>query len=973
MLSDRAVALARHAGDRAIRLRAEALALFASNRLGRGVAASGRALAAVRDAVAAGDAEVEAELRVELAWCASSAGSGEVAVRVLNPVLEQDRIAPEVRAHALLALAASLPAHGQDGDRSEALDEAEWLYEACGLSRDTARLLNARVRAARAAHRRRLGEFDEAIAVADAGLALLGQLGDPAADSGEMRARLVLERVLSLLELGRRPEAVQATESVLAQPVRAAAAGPVGWLGLAMATRVHLPDGNHGAAVRTLNDTAAISERHKLDGLLAETLNTLSHVHERGAEFPEALRALRGAYSADRRWRATVHTARVRLLAEYPVHSGGVEVPRQSSASPDPGPAGPEAAVLGLVGTRAAEPEQPEPAAPQPRRPEKGLREQGFPEQGFPEPSEPEQATSRHRSGYEETHDAARRLMETLTNRAAELREGGHRRQEPPEPRTAEEPEATEGAASQTVVFDSWALESQAAGIGQQDWQAAAEPADAQNARTIQVPEVEAVAFAEPADQGFPSHEPVSEEHAEPVATTAQASWWPSENPEQPQNAERTVPEVPVTHEPQPAESQQRLSVEFRPAESPSVEPLPSTAVLAAAADDIYRPVPAADDDHGAMDATAILPVIGGPAGSAEPVDLPGTGSAARNRPEESSPEGLHPRESRYGLSQYGRDLPGNDLPAIEQPGNYQVHDAPQDEPAHGSRETEPAAETPTGGTPAAEVTPASGTSVSEAPPGGTQRRQGGRRSRGKSLAEIRASLQLSAEPRSRRRARHADLAEPVESSDARETSDPAVAPPTPAAEVLGRHRQDWATEPNLLVVERHRTEELVGDGEAAEPPAAEPSAAEPPAAEPPAAEPPAAEPPAAEPPAVEASIVVPLAAELATAEQPGEEAPAAEPAAESAGEDAGPQGKIGLAELLTEALMAYESGRRAQPEAEETAPSGRHSEARVSGITGLPQVSHATHLSTSDDRGSGLAARHRRPAIDSTAVDPLF
>ncbi|WP_029535350.1 hypothetical protein [Saccharopolyspora spinosa] len=936
VLSDRAVALARRAGDRAIRLRAEAVALFASNRLGRGVAASSRALAAVRDAEAAGDAEVEAELRVELAWCASSAGSGEVAVRVLNPVLEQDRIAPEVRAHALLALAASLPAHGQDGDRSEALDEAERLYEACGLSRDTARLLKARVCAARAAHRRRLGEFDEAIAVAGAGLALLGQLGDPAADSGEMRARLVLERVLSLLELGRRPEAVQATESVLAQPVRAAAAGPVGWLGLAMATRVHLPDGNHGAAVRTLNDTAAISERHKLDGLLAETLNTLSHVHERGAEFPEALRALRGAYSADRRWRATVHTARVRLLADYPLRSGDVEVPRQSSAPAEPGPAGPAVPVPERAGARAAEPEQPEPVAPQPRRPERGLLEQGF-----PEPSEPEQATSRHRSGYEETHDAARRLMETLTNRTAELREGGHRRQELPEPRTAGEPEATEEAASQTIMFDSSALESQAAGIGHHDWQAAAEPEAAQEARVIQVPQVEAVAFAESADQGFPSHEPVSEEYAEPVATTAQASWWPSENPDQPQNAERTVPEVPVAHEPQPTESHQPLSVEFQPAESPPVELLPSTAVLAAAADDIHRPTPAANDDHDVMDATTILPVIGGPAG---PADLPGTGSAARTRPEESSPDGLYPRESRYGDSQGGRDLPGNDLHAIEQPGSYQVHDAPQDVPARGSRETEPAAETPTGGTPAAEVTPASGTSVPEARPGGTQRREGGRRARGKSLAEIRASLQLSAEPRrSRRRARHADLAEPVESSDTRETSEPAVAPPTPAAEVLGRHRQDWATEPNLPVVEGHRTEELAGDGDAAEPPAAEPS------------------------------IPVPLAAELATAEQPGEEAPAAEPAAESAGADASPPGKIGLAELLTEALMAYESGRREQPEAGETAPSGRHSEARVSGITGPPQVSHATHSSTSDDRGSGLAARHRRPAIDSTAVDPLF
>lgn len=916
--------------------------MFASNRLGRSVAASSRALAAVRDAEAAGDAEVEAELRVELAWCASSAGSGVVAVRVLNPVLEQDRAEPEVRAHALLALAASLPVHGQDGDRSEALDEAERLYEACGLGRDTARLLKARVCAARAGHRRRLGEFDEAIAVADAGLALLGQLGDPAADSGEMRARLVLERVLSLLELGRRPEVVQATQSLLAQPVRAAAAGPVGWLGLVMATRVHLPEGNHGAAVRTLNDTAAISERHKLDGLLAETLNTLSHVHERGAEFPEALRALRGAYSADRRWRATVHNARVGLLAEYPAHSGHVDVARRSSAAAELGPGGPEASGPELVGPRAAERKQPEPVAPRPRRPEQGL-----PEEGFPEPSEPEQATSRRRSGYEETHDAARQLMETLTNRTAELREGGHRRQELSDSRTTGVLEVAEEAVSQTVVFDSSALEPQAAGFGQQDWQAAAEPADAQEVRTIQVPQVEAVAFAEPADQGFPSQERVSEEHAEPVQATAQASWWPSENPDQTQNAEHTITEVPVAYEPQPAESQQPLSVEFQPAGAPSVEPLPSTAVLAAAADDIHLRPPAADDDHGVMDATAILPVIGGPA---EPAGLLGTGSAARTRPEESSPEGLHSRESRYGDSRYGdsrygRDLPGNDVPANEQPGSYQVHDVPQNEPAHGSRETEPAAKTPTGGAPA-EATLASRTSVSEAPPG-TQRREGGRRARGKSLAEIRASLQLSAEPRrSRRRARHADPAdpaEPVESSDVLVTSEPAVAPPTPAAEVLGRHRQDWATEPNLPVVKRRRREEPVGDGDDAAPPAAEPS------------------------------IAVPLAAELATAGQPGEAAPAAEPAAESAGADAGPPGKIGLAELLTEALMAYETGRREQPEAEESAPPGRHSEARVSGINGRSQVSHATHSSTSDDRASGLAARHRRAAMDSTVVDPLF
>ncbi len=70
---------------------------------------------------------------------------------------------------------------------------------------------------------------------------------------------------------------------------------------------------------------------------------------------------------------------------------------------------------------------------------------------------------------------------------------------------------------------------------------------------------------------------------------------------------------------------------------------------------------------------------------------------------------------------------------------------------------------------------------------------------------------------------------------------------------------------------------------------------------------------------------------------------------------------------------MAYESGRRGQPEAEQAASPGRHSEARVAGITSRSQVSHNGYSSTSDDREPGTAARHRRPGIDATATDPLF
>ncbi|QRK91195.1 cell wall anchor protein [Saccharopolyspora erythraea] len=338
VLSDRAVAQARRTGDRALRLRAEVLALFTTNRLGRGVSATGRAIAALRDAETAGEAGVAAELRVELACCARSAGSNEVAVRVLEPVLAQERLEPLVRAHALLALAAALPFQQSEGERAEALEEADRLYIAAELNRDANRLMRARVKTARAGHHRRQGEFPEAVDAADSGLGLLQRLGDPAADSGEIHARLVLERVQSLLELGRRDEAVSAADEVLSRPVRAAAAGPSGWLRLALATRVYQPEGAHLAAVRVLNDAIAIAERHKLDGLLAETLSTLSNLHERADELAEALLALRRAYAADRRWRAAVHAARLRLLEEFPALVQGVEPIRKPAAQEVPTP-----------------------------------------------------------------------------------------------------------------------------------------------------------------------------------------------------------------------------------------------------------------------------------------------------------------------------------------------------------------------------------------------------------------------------------------------------------------------------------------------------------------------------------------------------------------------------------------------------------------------------------------------------------
>lgn len=409
MLSDRAIAEARRAGDRTRRLRGEALALFALNRLSRGVTATARAIAAVLEAEKAGD-DIADELRVELATCARTAGSHEVALRVLHPVLHRERIEPVVRAHALLEQAASLTLRRDSGQSGDALDEAERLYSSVKeLNRDTSRLLRARVCTARACHHRRNGDFTAALEASVTGLELVRRLGDPAADSGEVHARLVLEQVHSLLDLGQRTEAMAAAEAVLHQPVRAAAAGPSGWLRLAMATRVHLADGGHGAVVMMLNEAVAHAERHKLDGLLAEALSTLSYVHERGADFAQALRCLRNAYSAERRWRAAVQTARVRLLEDLPTLSD--DVPRQRVRRAEPSPAAAEPDPIG------SEPIEPEAAGPEPTGPEPAWPSAAPAD--APALAEPPRTTrSGRRRADGNVHEAARRLMETLTSRA---------------------------------------------------------------------------------------------------------------------------------------------------------------------------------------------------------------------------------------------------------------------------------------------------------------------------------------------------------------------------------------------------------------------------------------------------------------------------------------------------------------------------------------------------------------------------
>ncbi|SDK72752.1 hypothetical protein SAMN04487820_111203 [Actinopolyspora mzabensis] len=330
LFANRATAAARQAGDTEQRLRAEAIALFAENRLGRSVTATERALGAFRDAERAGSTEPLGELRVELACCARGSGSLDVALRVLHPLLELERVPARLRAHALVELCGALPMHRRAAERVEALDEADRLYAAESTEdQDTTRLLRARVAGVRAAHYRGNGEFALAIESAAAGLDFLERLGDPAADSGEVRAGLVLEQAQSLLDLGKQAEALRSAAEVLRQPLRAAAAAPVGWLRLAVATRVHVPSGQHSAAVESLREALDGGRRHELFDLQAAVLNTLSALHEKASDLPEALRCVRDAYSADHHWRRTVEQARLRLLEEFPAPNSAI--PRQQS------------------------------------------------------------------------------------------------------------------------------------------------------------------------------------------------------------------------------------------------------------------------------------------------------------------------------------------------------------------------------------------------------------------------------------------------------------------------------------------------------------------------------------------------------------------------------------------------------------------------------------------------------------------
>lgn len=341
LLADRAVSAAQD--DPMAVLRADHLAVFTLNRLGRHAEAAHRLFPAIHDPDT--PAGLKHELHVELAHCAAALEEPVIALGAVHPVLAAgDDVAPALRAGALVAVAAAAAALGCDDLATSALEEADELYrEDSSLDHDTALLLRASARATDAARLRARGTTDRAEVEARAGRELLAGLADPDHDSGEVSARLMLELALLLLDRGAGEQAMHEVRPLLRRPVRAAAAATVGRLRLAVATRVHLAEGRHEPALTLLADAVEGAQRYGMDAVLAECLEGLSHVHEARDEFADALHCMRAARAAEARHLHELAAARSTLRE----HCGSV---RREEARL----AGEVAALLGNAGAGGA-------------------------------------------------------------------------------------------------------------------------------------------------------------------------------------------------------------------------------------------------------------------------------------------------------------------------------------------------------------------------------------------------------------------------------------------------------------------------------------------------------------------------------------------------------------------------------------------------------------------------------------------
>lgn len=300
VLGERAAALSEAAGADEQWIRAESLVVSSRVRLGERPATVGRAVAALRAAEHAGYGDIAARLRIDLAVCARSLGVPLTGLAALRPVLTDPVVSPVHRAAALTHLVGCLGLLGRKAELDRVLVEADKLVLGDeSLAADTRLLVRALLRVGTAAHRRRHGDLTAAADAARTGLGFLEKLDNPADDGGLVRIRLVLLLVSTLLDRGDAEMAYEIAEPVLAAPVRAAGVAPMGWLRLAVATRIHLPAGAGEAAIEQVREAVASTDRHGLSAITARLWLELAQLQERFGQAEEAIACLYRSRAAE--------------------------------------------------------------------------------------------------------------------------------------------------------------------------------------------------------------------------------------------------------------------------------------------------------------------------------------------------------------------------------------------------------------------------------------------------------------------------------------------------------------------------------------------------------------------------------------------------------------------------------------------------------------------------------------------------
>lgn len=316
LLAERAVASAEP--DDPLYPRAVEMLLYSGNRIGRGVDCVRRGILALHTLRRTDDRLLACQVRVELAHAARAARAGEIGTVLLEPVLCDPECPDQLRATALIEAAAARRRPDQQAEASAHLVEAEGICRTVARSAgqaDIALLTRGALRVVAAAHYRRAGDFHTAYQLAVEGSELVEGLSADM-DPGQVRGGLIYEMVCAALDLGRVQAAVEAATTLWRLPPRRTMTPAVGWTNLVLATRHYLPSGKMDRARELIRETCGLAEHGGHDEISGAGLSALACLYEADGDLVSALRCLRGAFTAERRWHQLCCEARASLTIE---------------------------------------------------------------------------------------------------------------------------------------------------------------------------------------------------------------------------------------------------------------------------------------------------------------------------------------------------------------------------------------------------------------------------------------------------------------------------------------------------------------------------------------------------------------------------------------------------------------------------------------------------------------------------------